>query len=198
MTIFGKKTTIAPTTPYATATDFCRIFADDMDRLYRLSLMLTADPELSEKCFVRGLEDARNGNPVFKEWAQSWARRTVIVNAIRAIGPRADGDSSQAANRTPRVSSGLPAELDAVMKLDTFERFVFVMSVLESYPERDCRLLLGCSSQDVVQARTRALKHLADIAQTRNKISNSQAVSYSENVNSAFSTGVMPRLAVSA
>jgi hypothetical protein len=26
--------------------------------------------------------------PVFKEWAHSWARRTIIQNAVRVINPR--------------------------------------------------------------------------------------------------------------
>jgi DNA-directed RNA polymerase specialized sigma24 family protein len=130
-----------------------------MDRLYRLSLLLTADPELAEKCFVRGLEDSRTGNPVFKEWARSWARRTIITNAIRMVGPR-PGVSQP----VPQDVNGLSAELAAVLGLDPFDRFVFVMSVLEGYSDRDCRLLLDCSSSDIGQARARALQHLGDAA----------------------------------
>jgi len=69
-------------TPYATGADFCRIFREDMNRLYLLSLLLTGDEAMAEKCFVRGLEDAGKGNPVFREWAQSWAWRTIIQKAI--------------------------------------------------------------------------------------------------------------------
>src|SRR5882672_8406520 len=75
------------TTTYATRSDFCRIFAEDMDGLYSLSLLLTADTELAEKVFVSGLHDCSAGNPVFKEWAQSWARRVIAKNAVRMIGP---------------------------------------------------------------------------------------------------------------
>jgi len=49
-----------------------------MDSLCLLSFLLTGEPSLAEKCFVRGLEDSRKGNPVFNEWAVSWARRTII------------------------------------------------------------------------------------------------------------------------
>jgi hypothetical protein len=48
--------------------DFCRIFDKDMNRLYLLSFLLTADPQLAQDCFVRGLEDAMKSNRVFKEW----------------------------------------------------------------------------------------------------------------------------------
>ena len=74
-------------TVYAVASDFCRIFSDDMDGLYQLSLCLTADPAKAEQCFVSGLEDSRQSNRVFKEWARSWARRTIIQNAIRLMRP---------------------------------------------------------------------------------------------------------------
>jgi hypothetical protein len=36
-----------------------------------------------------------------------------------------------------------------------FERFVFVMLVLEHYSEHECSLLLSCSRQDVIAARNR-------------------------------------------
>jgi DNA-directed RNA polymerase specialized sigma24 family protein len=50
--------------------------------------------------------------------------------------------------------------LRAVLRLNPFERFVFVMSVLEGYSDRDCSLLLGSSTRDVVAAKARALEHL--------------------------------------
>ena len=137
-----------------------------MDRLYRLSLLLTADAELAEKCFVRGLEDSKSGNPVFKEWAQSWARRTIITNAIRMIGPRPDNASdSTVAERFTSPLDQLPEELLVVLGLEAFDRFVYVTSVLEGYPDRDCKLLLDCSTSDVVQARARALQQLGEMAE---------------------------------
>src|ERR1700722_10521998 len=74
--------------PYASSDDFRQVFDEDMNSLYLLSFLLTADRETAEQCFVSGLEDAVEGNPVFKEWARSWARRVIIVNAVRAINPR--------------------------------------------------------------------------------------------------------------
>src|ERR1700721_2745548 len=75
-------------TPYANRDDFRRIFNEDMNSLFLLSFLLTADHEKAEQCFVSGLEEAVEGNPVFKEWARAWARRTIIQNAVRAIDPR--------------------------------------------------------------------------------------------------------------
>jgi hypothetical protein len=45
-----------------------------------------------------------------------------------------------------------------------FERFVFVMSILERHSNWDCSLLLGCSMTKIAQARMKALRRLPDFA----------------------------------
>jgi hypothetical protein len=40
-----------------------------------------------------------------------------------------------------------------ILRLEHFERFVFVMSVLEKYSDQDCSVLLGCSRQDVGETK---------------------------------------------
>ncbi len=66
-------------TAYATSDDFCRIFSEKMDRLYLLALLLTADAGRAEECFVAGVGE---GNPAFRAWAYSWARRAIIQNGF--------------------------------------------------------------------------------------------------------------------
>jgi DNA-directed RNA polymerase specialized sigma24 family protein len=51
------------------------------------------------------------------------------------------------------------------LRLADFDRFVFVMSVLEHYSEHDCALLLGCPPREIREGRTRALKELANSPQ---------------------------------
>src|SRR5215831_21002533 len=85
------------TAQYATCADFSRIFAEDMKNLYLLALVLTADSEKAEQCFVSGLDDCTSGNQVFREWARSWARRVVIKRAIRMIAPQPEGATRKAA-----------------------------------------------------------------------------------------------------
>jgi hypothetical protein len=48
----------------------------------------------------------------------------------------------------------------ALLQLEPFERFVYVMSVLERYSDLDCSVLLGCARRDVIAARMRALQPL--------------------------------------
>ena len=142
---------------YATREDFCRIFQKDMNRLYRLSFLLTADRSMAEQCFVDGLHMSREGDPVFKEWAESWARRTIIVNAIRMIRPvPTDDRMSVAEGCTIGEQLTEPPEIAAIVELPVFERFAFVMSVLEGYSDNECSRHLSCTRGDVVAARTRA------------------------------------------
>jgi hypothetical protein len=156
---------------YATDGDFRRIFAEDMKSLYFLSHVLTADSEKAEQCFVSGLDECTTDNQVFMEWARSWARRVVIRNAIRMIAPEPKGASRVLNPATARGGAvwnggraqGVPAEMSAVFELPPFERFAFVMSVLEGYSDPDCALLLGCTRQSLIQGRLRAFEQIAGV-----------------------------------
>ena len=55
------------------------------------------------------------------------------------------------------------ALIAAVTQLETFDRFVFVMAVLESYALSDCAALLGCNHQEVQAAKSRALQALGTL-----------------------------------
>jgi DNA-directed RNA polymerase specialized sigma24 family protein len=152
---------------YATAADFKQIFTEDVNSLYLLSLLLTGSHEKAEACFVEGIGESTKENHVFKEWARSWARRTIIQSAIRLIAPR---ESVVAAIRTvdvTRVMDKVPmflhAEVSAILELAHLERFVFVMSVLERYSDHDCSILLGCARRDVATARVRAMQRLVTL-----------------------------------
>jgi hypothetical protein len=146
---------------YANGDDFRRVFHDETDSRYRLAFLLTADREKAQQCFVSGLEESLNGTSVFREWARSWARRTIIQNAIRAINPRPVGEyASSSFDDGSTTPAREPGETDAVPRLEPFERFVYVMSVLESYSDLDCSLLLGCARRDVIAARARTLRQI--------------------------------------
>ena len=146
---------------YASAGDFCRIFDKDMSSLYLLSLLLTGNHEKAELCFVEGLQNAINRNRIFKEWARSWARRVIIQNALRIINPRQDDNIGLLNSNSIGCDDEIAperVEIAAVLRLQSFDRFVFVMSVLEGYSDQDCSVLLGCTRRDVLAARTRALQ----------------------------------------
>jgi DNA-directed RNA polymerase specialized sigma24 family protein len=149
---------------YASTADFERIFTEDMSGLYLLSLLLTGDRDGAEACFIASIGESIKRRRVFKEWARSWARRTIVQVAIRLIAPRLRSGGTTRNLASPRGLNYVPlvleAEVCAILELAPLERFVFVMSVLEHYSEHDCCILLGCSRRDMSAARARALQHL--------------------------------------
>jgi len=151
---------------YATREEFLKIFDQDMNGLYQLSFLLTGDRQKAERCFVAGIEDCATESRVFREWARAWAKRVIVKNAIRELNPRRN-DSSSCSILTivsHNRQSSSPIEhfdMDSVLGLADFERFVFVLCVLERYREHECALLLGCSASEVREARTQAIQELA-------------------------------------
>lgn len=152
---------ITKTNPYASIADFQQIFNEDMSRLYLLSLLLTGDRQKAEQCFVAGLEDATRGNPVFKEWARSWARRMIILNAVRMMNPRPMEGTGGSYSALLNTLSAEQQPFAAILELEAFDRFVYVMSVLERYSDQHCAVFLGCTRHDIITARSRALQRAA-------------------------------------
>jgi hypothetical protein len=154
---------------YATCEDFLRIFDDDMQGLYQLSHLLTGDRQKAERCFVAGMEDCAKENRVFREWARTWAKRVIVQNAIRELQPRPSHPDRCSVLPTSFSQKTGPIELldvETVLGLGDFERFVFVLCVLERYREHDCALLLSCSASEVREARTQAIQKLAKFRPT--------------------------------
>jgi len=200
---------------YATPADFCRIFTKEMNQLYLLSFLLTADRATAEKCFVEGLDSSQKESAVFKEWAQSWARRTIIANAIRTIHPRpehsmpvrfrAEQSKEETASRyavdatkTPGPLT-VPEEIEAIIALETFDRVAFVISVLEGYSDRESSLLLNCGVADLVAARIRALQQIGGRAELHRKLAGIDATEPSvAQAGAAYVKGITSPLAASA
>jgi hypothetical protein len=201
----SEATHIIRATQYANSDDFCRIFNEDMNGLYLLSFLLTADRGKAEQCFVSGFEDAVEGNAIFKEWARSWARRAIIQNAVRLIDPRPAEGNGRSSYPVNSGGQSLPAEkqveIAAVLALEPFERFVYVITVLEHYSDQDCSLLLGCARRDVLAARTHSFRQIGSAVEllcSQLQNASSQDLSAYEGRSSLFDLLVTPRLVTSA
>jgi hypothetical protein len=147
----------------ATVANFFEIYNEEMNSLLLLSIVLTADPEKAEQCFVSGLEESIHRIDVFMEWARLWARRAIIKQAIKLINPVPATPKPQSLTGVQWHST--PAHgnfIGALFTLGAFERFVFVMSLLERQSDEDCSALLSCSQSDIESARAQALKSLPD------------------------------------
>jgi len=156
---------INPVMVYASVADFSHLFLSNMEGLYLLAYLLTGDHEIAERCFVTGIDHCIDGRLVFKEWAQRWARRSIIKNAIRMIVP---GPTNHCEHlKTNRDLLIYQAETDNlfqnVVQLEPFERCVFVMSVLERFSDYECSLLLNSTRGAVTRGRQRAIEHLASV-----------------------------------
>jgi DNA-directed RNA polymerase specialized sigma24 family protein len=158
----SKKHTDGRAHEYANCKDFQRIFSEDMVGLHRLAFLLTANEAMAEQCFVAGLEDSIHGNPVFRQWARAWSKRAIIQNAIKTMTPTPARRGAEQRKAASQIGSDLENVAAIVAAWEPFERFVFVMAVLEGYSPRECSALLACPVQDVIDAKSLALQRLAD------------------------------------
>jgi hypothetical protein len=146
-------------TPYPTVADFLRAFNEEMHGLYLLSFLLTADHDKAEQCLVSAMGECVEMIGVFMDWACSWTRAAVLKHAIQMIKPAPE--HTDCVSFTSLKRSAMPPgnnPFAAILLLDAFERFVFVMSILEEQSDEECATLLRCSRRDVMMARLLALK----------------------------------------
>ncbi|WP_353072094.1 hypothetical protein [Tunturiibacter gelidiferens] len=140
-----------------------KLLTEEMHSLYLFSFLLTADNDIAEQCYVCGLGECVEGISVFMDWARSWARRTILKHAIRIIMPAPEHTDNLSSISLKGVAAlGKNNLFAAIVALSAFERFVFVMSVLEKQSDADCSMLLRCSRRDVMIARELALKRLTN------------------------------------
>ena len=80
--------------------------------------------------------------------ATSTSERAFDESWLRAAE---DGTLPEIASQDSRFS--------AILALPDFERFVYVLSVLEGCTDQECGALLGVSPQEIEETRLRALQH---------------------------------------
>lgn len=137
---------------YALASHFCDLFVNELESLYQLAYLLTGSSDRAEKALVEALEDCKKAK-VFKPWAKSWSRLAVIERAIKSKPLESSEEWAIAKNGSP--------EQAAIAQLKDFERFVYVLTVLEKYSVRDCAILLRVHKREVVEAQVRGLKEVS-------------------------------------
>ncbi len=93
----------------------------------------------------------------------SWARRTIIQNAVRVIKPHPVEEHAPSSFDSDSTTLAVEqVETAAVLQLEPFERLVYVMSVLERYSDLDCSFGLhpagrDCSATSRVPANRNAI-----------------------------------------
>ena len=79
------------------------------------------------------------------------------------------------------LQQAIRSALCDLLELDTFERFVIVITLIERYADQDCALLLGCGRSDIVVTRAMALRKLS-----RRAVSESQTQEVNETWQSIW------------
>jgi len=146
---------------YANDADFCKVLEQELQPLYLLAFLLTANHEKAERCFVTTAEQVLREPVVFESWARSWTKRCLIKNAIAMVSPTsADSNEKRDLWRAGQHKARGDDEIDMVTRIQPLERFVFVMSILERYTDQECALLIGCTPRSLAKSRMRALRRL--------------------------------------
>jgi len=152
-------------TSYATAADFLKTLEEETHGLYLLSFLLTADHDKARQCLISAIGECVEGIGVLMDWARLWTRRMVLKHAIQMIRPAPENaDHVSFISLQGQATSAQNNPFATILLLDAFERFVFVMSILEGQSDQECALLLGCSRRDVMMARVLALQRQSSTA----------------------------------
>ena len=132
-----------------------KLFNENAQNLHLLSLLLCANHEKAEKCFVEGLDNYVGRDCAFQHWAHSWGRRLIVRNALRIVAPKPGARGpTPSASRSPDdlrfQRPWFPGDPFAgVLALRDFDCFVFVLSVLEGCADQNCAVLLGVSQREL-------------------------------------------------
>jgi hypothetical protein len=161
---------------YASKEEFTSVFESEQAGLQRLALLLTADSEAAKLCLIRAFRECIASSSVSKEWVLSWARRMLIRNAISLVmGPGGQSVVNTNDDTDDGLIGSFPddwlsaiATSESILGLADFERFVFVICVLERYSIHDCALLLGRSPRDINEARQRVGSQVGRIDELSN------------------------------
>jgi hypothetical protein len=158
---------------YATPDDVQKLFVAAMNDLFCLAFLLTAHVERAEDCLIRAIRECTRSTRILRENLLAWVRNSLIRSAI-AIVTEFEGDApcdtgSNSIPLIPESSQVYAGSTDCsagIFGLSSFDRLVYVLCIVEHYTSRHCALLLRRSCEEVREARTRALAHIAEFEST--------------------------------
>lgn len=153
---------------HACPDDFRSVFTEHVTSLYKLSFLLTGNRDDAERCFVAALDEAIAATGVPKHSVRSRAKRAIVQEAVDVMKPLLEEqpDGGIVWGHIPdrdylEAFSGRQTVIRRVLSLQVFERFVFVLCVLERHSVEECARLLNCDIREVLEGRTRALVSIA-------------------------------------
>jgi len=138
-----------------TAADSAELSLDELTRLYLLSFLLVADKASAESCFSDAMEDyLASSDASVAFWARAEGRVAVIRHAVQMVRPIPKLCFSWSGAGNPRpVISPEHQPFAEITSLSVFERFVYVLCILEGYSDDDCAALLNCDPTGITACR---------------------------------------------
>jgi hypothetical protein len=144
----------AVSSPNGTATCAAEMWLDEMAELYLLAFMLTADKVMAEQCVLDAMDEYLNSNDLsLIDWVKNKGRHAVIERAVQRATPKVKAVYTWSVPGGTRASISSSHQPFAVITaLSAFERFVYVLTVLEGYQVDECADVLQCLPAEVVAA----------------------------------------------
>lgn len=146
---------------YANWSDFCLVLETNLKPFYLLTFLLTSNHKDAEQCLGAIIEESFTEDRVFKAWVVSWIKRCLIRKAIQIVFSRTDNEEPRNLWCKELGEPQLRSMVDAITALEAAERFVYVMSILEGYSNKECSLLLDSTMDNIVRVRARASRRLS-------------------------------------
>ena len=146
---------------YANWSDFCQALETNLKPFYLLTFLLTSNHKDAEQCFGAIIEESFAENRVFKAWVASWIKRCLIRKAIQIVFSRTGDEEHRNLWCKELGEPQLRSMVDAITALEAGDRFVYVMSILEGYSNKECSLLLDSTMDNIVRRRARASRRLS-------------------------------------
>lgn len=142
--------------------EYWELMSAEMNNLYLLAFLLTADMRKAEQCLAEALDEFVDGLGDFLDWARAEGRQAILRHAIRTVRPKPEimQDWMDLSLSEPKYA-GDCRPLGAITSLRAFERFVFVMIDIEGQFAGECAKLLTTTEVEVGIARELAERMLA-------------------------------------
>lgn len=148
-----------------TAADVAEAWLDEITDLYLLCFLLTSDKMLAEQCFSEAMDDyLRSPTAALGNWARGQGRASVIGRAVQLIRPLPKQVQSWPflPGTTPLLSA-VHQPFSAITSLGAFDRFVFVLSVIEGESDEACATMLECELAQIERSRDLANRLIAAV-----------------------------------
>jgi len=147
------------------AADLAEAWLDEITNLYLLCFLLTADKVLAEQCFAEAMDDyLLSPADALGDWSRGEGRASVIRRAVQIIRPVPKRVESWSLGQGSRpLLSAVHQPFSAITSLGAFDRFVFVLSVIEGESDETCAALLDCEVAEVGRSRDLANRLIAAV-----------------------------------